>query len=1035
MSEFFLNLAFLQYLQAQVARTSGSDAARGPELLGPQVLELVDAQVAQDGAAGPALWLRWPLPPRNGSWNPETGLSGGARMHFYVEEWALGECAELELLLLPYSDPSQQGAISWSQLPKANEAARLQLNSSQASQAWLDVPLKRNQITTLCPMTETTTHCDFLLVPSKQLEDCDSAVLRVASASSSEKAPYLSFPSGSAEDQDEGYSPHVPVSAISLGVFAALVRRRRLGRSSEDLSRERRSPSGRDQPEALEPAAAAANAPANEPAERSAHDRDSCDAPELPKQGAVASLINADDISDQLERQDMSGEMFTTQDYNLPIRMVQTKFPEGQHMDIARDSNSSSIHSFSTLSDGQHSRTPSSSREGAYEIVDTHGTALPVRSQQATGAGAADSPAARRLVPVRQYPVLAREVRPVPGLRGPSSAAAAAPDLQEPGALENSLRGAYKLLDDSRLQAFELDQRLRKGSQSAPHLSRAGDKSSRYPLGHPAAPALSPLPPPRVKEVTIVSTRHGGLPYYMRSVSPPPAESDSPVKPARPLHAPLPSFTQKTHSAMERQSSSAHWPSPAIVANASSSQRRSALPPATIAAEAGAVGYPTSYSQEALHHSSGSIAPVSDETGTAGQLFASSRATARFTPSSPQAGSGHVQYLSPAESSSGETLGSLRPMSFPTLEPVESRPTAWRSCPDFGSTYATVSTSSPPAPYYASSSYSASPRSTAATLSAPYQPYYSNSSGRAVAWSSPAYEPASSSHAPTAPHHSTYSPYYSSSSSHSSRSYSAPYLPLHPWAGRNAPASSSSASYLSSSRPSSRPTSLPVLPSIASSRSAFEPARAVAVAAPASPARLTSAGPAVPAALLVATAPVTVHAARPVPRIIACSVEERKICTCHLCGREYTEIGNLCRHLRKNHGVEPTPGARRGRPSRKVQEERRRAQHELLASGAVPTHNFFPSSTLGQRSQYEQHEPQDDDDDDGDGDGMEEDDPPWISGDDITAVSASRVVRDFHTERYNDERMAPCTPHGKTCFRAICTMAAQNFEKRFSSIT
>eukprot|EP00457_Paulinella_chromatophora_P000762 gb/GEZN01000762.1/.p1 GENE.gb/GEZN01000762.1/~~gb/GEZN01000762.1/.p1 ORF type:complete len:1175 (-),score=143.52 gb/GEZN01000762.1/:146-3670(-) len=51
-------------------------------------------------------------------------------------------------------------------------------------------------------------------------------------------------------------------------------------------------------------------------------------------------------------------------------------------------------------------------------------------------------------------------------------------------------------------------------------------------------------------------------------------------------------------------------------------------------------------------------------------------------------------------------------------------------------------------------------------------------------------------------------------------------------------------------------------------------------------------------------------------------VYQRKICHCHLCDREYTEVSNLCRHVRKMHGIEPTPGAKRGRPSQKAQKER-----------------------------------------------------------------------------------------------------------------
>eukprot|EP00808_Paulinella_micropora_P005239 g11387.t1 len=77
-------------------------------------------------------------------------------------------------------------------------------------------------------------------------------------------------------------------------------------------------------------------------------------------------------------------------------------------------------------------------------------------------------------------------------------------------------------------------------------------------------------------------------------------------------------------------------------------------------------------------------------------------------------------------------------------------------------------------------------------------------------------------------------------------------------------------------------------------------------------------------------------------------VEDRKIGACHLCGREYTEIGNLCRHLRKNHGIEPTPGARRGRPSRKAQEERRRAHNALLTTGVFPTNSsYYPLDPAG----------------------------------------------------------------------------------------
>eukprot|EP00808_Paulinella_micropora_P022376 g36550.t1 len=37
-------------------------------------------------------------------------------------------------------------------------------------------------------------------------------------------------------------------------------------------------------------------------------------------------------------------------------------------------------------------------------------------------------------------------------------------------------------------------------------------------------------------------------------------------------------------------------------------------------------------------------------------------------------------------------------------------------------------------------------------------------------------------------------------------------------------------------------------------------------------------------------------------------VDDRYVCSCHVCGREYTEVSNLRRHLRNNHGIEPSIG-------------------------------------------------------------------------------------------------------------------------------
>eukprot|EP00457_Paulinella_chromatophora_P000740 gb/GEZN01000740.1/.p1 GENE.gb/GEZN01000740.1/~~gb/GEZN01000740.1/.p1 ORF type:complete len:1213 (-),score=152.13 gb/GEZN01000740.1/:129-3359(-) len=65
-------------------------------------------------------------------------------------------------------------------------------------------------------------------------------------------------------------------------------------------------------------------------------------------------------------------------------------------------------------------------------------------------------------------------------------------------------------------------------------------------------------------------------------------------------------------------------------------------------------------------------------------------------------------------------------------------------------------------------------------------------------------------------------------------------------------------------------------------------------------------------------------------------VDQRKICHCHLCDREYTEVSNLCRHLRKKHGIEPTPGAKRGRPSEKVKKERQLAAALAAQNGIKP---------------------------------------------------------------------------------------------------
>eukprot|EP00808_Paulinella_micropora_P031846 g41724.t1 len=60
-------------------------------------------------------------------------------------------------------------------------------------------------------------------------------------------------------------------------------------------------------------------------------------------------------------------------------------------------------------------------------------------------------------------------------------------------------------------------------------------------------------------------------------------------------------------------------------------------------------------------------------------------------------------------------------------------------------------------------------------------------------------------------------------------------------------------------------------------------------------------------------------------------VKERKLCACRVCGKEYTEIGNLYRHLRIKHEINTFTTVKRGRP--KKNEPVKRGEYVCIKDG------------------------------------------------------------------------------------------------------